>query len=96
MTKRMEILRSQREAIIAIAARHKAINLAVFGSVARGEDTETSDIDILVDFLPGASLIEHFCLQEALSEFLKTPVDVISRKGLKPRDTRIRQEALTL
>ena len=57
MTKRMEILRSQREAIIAIAAQHKAINLAVFGSVARGEDTETSDVDILVDFLPGASLI---------------------------------------
>ena len=96
MTKRMEILRSQREAIIEIAAQHKAINLAVFGSVARGEDTETSDVDILVDFLPGASLIEHFCLQEALSEFLKTPVDVISRKGLKPRDAHIREEALVL
>ena len=79
-----------------IVSRNKACNVAVFGSVARGEEIATSDVDILVDFLPGASLTDQFRLQEELAEFLHTPVDVISRRALKPRDTDIREEALAL
>ncbi|MEK6647887.1 MAG: nucleotidyltransferase family protein [Actinomycetota bacterium] len=96
MSQRLEYLRANSEAIRAIAARHKAFNVAVFGSVARGEDTPNSDIDILVDFLPGASLVDEFRLENELQEFLKTKVDLISRGGLKARDTHIREESMAL
>lgn len=96
MGSKLEQLRAQRETIIEIASRNKACNVAVFGSVARGEETTTSDVDILVDFLPGASLTDQFRLQEELTELLHTSVDVISRRALKPRDTDIREEALAL
>lgn len=96
MRNRLEELRARREEILRVAARNKAVALAVFGSVARGEDDEESDIDFLVDFAPGASLVDEFHLQEELQELLHMPVDVVSRGGLKPRDTHIRQEALAL
>jgi predicted nucleotidyltransferase len=78
--------------------RHKAtaIAIAAFGSVARGDDGPESDIDLLVDFEPGASLVDEFHLQEELEQFLRTQVDVVSRGGLKPCDTQIRAEALAL
>jgi predicted nucleotidyltransferase len=53
MSSRMAFLKENSEAIKAIAARHKAFNVAIFGSVARGEDGPDSDVDFLVDFLPG-------------------------------------------
>ena len=93
---RLEYLGSNSETIRAIAARHKAFNVAVFGSVARGEDNPDSDIDILVDFLPGASLVDEFHLENELREFLKTRVDLVSRGGLKPRDAHIRRESMTI
>lgn len=96
MGSRLDQLRAQRETIIEIVSRNKACNVAVFGSVARGEDTLESDVDLLVDFLPGASLTDQFRLQEELAILLETSVDVISRRALKPRDTAIREEALSL
>jgi len=96
MSSRLEFLRANSEALRAIAARHKAFNIAVFGSVARGEDNPDSDIDILVDFLPGASLVDEFRLENEFREFLKTPVDLVSRGGLKPRDTHIREESMKI
>lgn len=92
----MAFLKENSEAIKAIAARHKAFNVAVFGSVARGEDTEASDIDLLVDFPPGASLVDEFRLENELREFLKVSVDLVSRRGLKPRDSHIRVESMAL
>jgi hypothetical protein len=96
MKTRLELLKAQREAILEIAARHKAFNVSVFGSVARGEDTDSSDLDLLVDFLPGASLLDEFRLENELRDFLKLPVDLVSRGGLKPRDARIREESLAI
>ena len=93
---RLEQLRAQANEIRLIAARHKATAIAVFGSVARGEEGPNSDVDFLVDFTTGATLFDLFHLQEELSSFLQSPVDVVSRRGLKPRDTRIREEALAL
>jgi predicted nucleotidyltransferase len=93
---RLEQLRAQAEEIRLIGARHKAIAIAVFGSVARGDNGPDSDVDLLVDFGPGASLIDEFHLQEELEKFLQTQVDVVSRGGLKPRDSHIRAEALAL
>lgn len=96
MGSRLEELRAQRATIMEIVLRNKACNVAVFGSVARGEDTLESDVDLLVDFLPGASLTDQFRLQEELAALLHTSIDVISRRALKPRDTVIREEALAL
>lgn len=92
----MAFLKENSEAIKAIAAHHKGLKIAVFGSVARGEDTETSDIDFLVTFDKGTSLLDLVRWQDALEEFLKIHVDVISIGGLKPRDHHIREEALTM
>jgi len=96
MSPRLALLHANSDAIKAIAARHKAFNVAVFGSVARREDGPGSDIDFLVTFTPDASLTDLAGLHDSLEEFLKMPVDVISLGGLKPRDGHIRQEALAL
>lgn len=96
MSQRLEFLRANSEAIKTIAARHKAYNVAVFGSVARGDDLPNSDVDILVDFQLGASLVDEFRLENELQEFLKTKVDLVSRRGLKERDAHIREESMAL
>lgn len=92
----MVFLQANSEAIKAIAACHKGLKIAVFGSVARGEDGPDSDVDFLVTFDKEASLLDLVGLQNSLAEFLKIPVDVISIGGLKPRDQHIREEALVL
>lgn len=58
---------------------------APFGSAARGDDTAASDIDFLVDFLPGASLLDHAGLMLDLEALLGVKVDVASSRGLRPR-----------
>jgi predicted nucleotidyltransferase len=66
---RLEQLRAQADEICAIAARHKVHSVAVFGSVARGEDGSDSDVDLLVDCEPSASLGDFYLLQQELAEF---------------------------
>jgi predicted nucleotidyltransferase len=58
----------------------------VFGSVARGDDRPDSDIDILVEFEPGAegSIYEYMNLKEYIAGLFDGPVDVIDRQALKP------------
>ena len=70
--------------------------MAVFGSVARGDDHPGSDIDFLVDFQPGSSLFDLIHITDELTELLGRPVDVVSRDGLKDRDDHIRREAVPL
>ena len=96
MSQRLDFLRANRGTIKAIAARHKALSISVFGSVARGEDGPNSDFDFLVSFDEDSSLLDAASLMNELSDYLKTPVDVVSEGGLKPRDTRIRGEAVLL
>jgi predicted nucleotidyltransferase len=96
MSSRMACLKEHSEAIKAIAARHKALKIAFFGSVARGEDGPDSDVDFGVTIDKGTSLLELVGLQDSLATFLKMPVDVISMVGLKPRDNHIREEARVL
>ncbi len=55
---RRELLREKREDILRIAREHGAHNVRIFGSVARGEDDEQSDIDLLVDLESGRSLLD--------------------------------------
>ena len=96
MGKRLDFLKANSEAIRSIAARHKGTSIAVFGSVARGEDRPDSDIDFLVTFDESVSIRDWMGLNEELEAFLKVPVDVVSTRGLKPRDTHIREEAIAL
>lgn len=70
--------------------------MAVFGSVARGEATDDSDIDLLVEFEPGSSLLDLIELEEALLTLLGTNVDVISAGALLERDAEIRRDAVPL
>ena len=87
-----DMLLAKREEIIALAAKHKAEHVRVFGSVARGESGEHSDLDLLVHFQPGASLFDLMDLQEASELLLHVPVDVVSDRGLSPylRDSILR------
>lgn len=90
------LLAEHREELLAAAARHGAANVRVFGSMARGEATEGSDVDFLVDFEPGATLVDLARLKEEFESILDREVDVLSSGGLKPRDEDIRREAIAL
>jgi len=69
----------------------------VFGSVARGDDTETSDIDLLVDLDPRVGLLDIVGLERELSELLGVDVDVVPAATLKPRiRDRVLREAVPL
>lgn len=92
----LEELKANSIAIRQIAARHKAVSIAIFGSVARGEDTENSDYDFLVTFEKNSSLLDTAALMNDLEDFLGSHVDVVSLGGLKPRDYKIRDEAILL
>lgn len=91
---KLEYVEGHREAIHAIAARHRALSVSVFGSVARGDDGPDSDIDVLVEFEPGASLLDLMAIQDDLKNLLGCPVDIVSEGGLKDRDDHIRREAV--
>lgn len=82
----LEELRStKREAILRIAAGRGARNLRIFGSVARGDNDEQSDVDFLVDLDPGRSLLDLERLRRDLAQLLEAKVDVISSRGLRDR-----------
>ncbi|WP_435121768.1 nucleotidyltransferase family protein [Amycolatopsis thermoflava] len=68
---------------MALAHAHKARNVRVFGSVARGEDDEGSDIDLLVDLDPGADLVDLAALDIELERLLGYPVDIVPARMLK-------------
>jgi predicted nucleotidyltransferase len=78
-------LAANREAVRAAVGRRKAANPRVFGSVLRGEDTEGSDIDILVDALPGATLLDLGGLMMDLQDILGVRVDLITPLELPKR-----------
>lgn len=92
----LDELRARRDELIAIAARRQARHIRVFGSVARREQRPGSDVDFLVAFEAGASLLDQVHLIDDLAEALGTPVDVIGEGGLLDRDDHIRREAVAL
>lgn len=89
-------LRQQRSTILEIAREHHASNVRVFGSVASGQATSSSDIDLLVDMDPDVSLLDQVRLRRALVELLGVEVDVVSSNGLLPRDAALLDEAVPL
>lgn len=86
-----------REDINRIAAAHGARNVRVFGSVARGESGDSSDLDLLVDMSEDRSLLDLVVLGADLEEALGVGVDVVTEKSLSPylRD-RVLAEAVSL
>lgn len=80
-----DTLRQKRDAILDIAARYGAHDIRIFGSVARGDATESSDLDLIVRFDPGRSLFDHGGLIMDLRDLLGVKVDVISEDGIRDR-----------
>jgi predicted nucleotidyltransferase/DNA-binding XRE family transcriptional regulator len=78
-------LRRNRAALLAVAARHGANDLRVFGSVARGEDTAASDVDMVADIPGGIGLFELGAFERELSDILKVKVDLVPSDALRPR-----------
>ena len=76
------LLKEKRAEILEIAARHGARNIRVFGSVARGEAEESSDIDLLIDMDSDRSLLDVTAFREEMRDLLGHRVDVVSEKGL--------------
>lgn len=78
----LEYLKSQREKILKTARHHGAINIRVFGSVARGVESLTSDVDMLIDLEQGRSLLDHIALKQDLEDLLGRSVDVVTEPSL--------------
>jgi predicted nucleotidyltransferase len=80
-----ETLRQKRNAILEIAGRYGAHDIRIFGSVARGDAHETSDVDLIVRFDPERSLLDHGGLVMDLQDLLAVKVDVIDDEGMRER-----------
>jgi uncharacterized protein len=92
-----EFIRSQKQAILQTAARHGARNVRLFGSFARGDALDGSDVDLLVELEPGRSLFDLGALLEDLKVLLNREVDVVTEKGLRARiRDRVLREAIAL
>lgn len=78
-------LKLHRDEVRWLVQRARASNPRVFGSVLRGRDTESSDLDILVDPLPGTTLFDLGGLHIALEELLGVPVDLLTHEDLPKR-----------
>jgi len=92
-----QLLGEKRSEILRICARYGARNIRIFGSVARGEDDERSDIDFVVELEPGRSLFDLGGLQYELERLLGRRVDVVTERGLKERfRERVLREAVPL
>lgn len=78
------LLKQHRNAILAVAAKHGARNVRVFGSAARGEAREDSDVDVLVAMESGRTLLDLVALSDELEALLGRPVDVVTENGVSP------------
>lgn len=85
------LLAEHRQKILEIVAAHRAATPRVFGSVLHGDDSEESDLDLLVDPLPGATLLDLGGIQIDLEELLGIPVDVLTPGDLPAK---FRQQVL--
>ncbi len=92
-----ELLQQKRQEILKIAAKHGAYNVRIFGSVARGEADEHSDVDMLVELAPGRSLFDLGGVLTDVENLLGCRVDVVTERGLRKRiRERVLKEAVPL
>ncbi|MDR2207441.1 MAG: nucleotidyltransferase family protein [Azoarcus sp.] len=78
-------LNMKRNAVREVVSRFRTANPRVFGSVLHGTDQDGSDIDLLVDALPGATLLDLGGLQEELKSLLGVDVDLLTPGDLPPK-----------
>ena len=81
-----KILQASKQKIAEICRRHQISELALFGSQVRGDFSEKSDFDFLVEFFPEARIgfMELGRIQEELENIVKNEVDLVPKNGLKP------------
>jgi len=77
----LKLIADNREAISTLGVK----SLALFGSLARGDAGPESDVDILVEFQGSSTFDRYMDLKFFLEELLNRPVDLVTRKALKPR-----------
>lgn len=87
-----ELVKQKREEILKVADKYGAYNVRIFGSVARGQANEDSDVDLLVDLKGGRSLWDLGGLWVELNELLKVRIEVFTTNTLKEN---IRKNALS-
>jgi uncharacterized protein len=85
MKKIDKIIEKLKELKPEIEKRYKVTEIGVFGSYLRDEQTENSDIDILIDYERGMTLFSFCELENWLSDILENKVDLVMKKSLKPR-----------
>lgn len=91
------ILQRYRAEILQLALRHGAKDVRVFGSLARGEGREDSDLDLLVTLGEGRSLLDIVGLKQDLEDLVHRPVDVVTEQALSPYlRERVLSEAIPL
>ena len=92
-----ERIQGHRKEILSFAQKYGARNVRIFGSVARGDAREDSDIDVLVDLESGRSLLDLGGFLMDLQNLLGCRVDVVTAKGLRDRiRSRVLKEAVPL
>ena len=84
-------IKSKREDILRIAAEYGAHDIRIFGSVARGQSSADSDLDVLVKLKPGYSLLDLIAIKQDLEDLLGCGVDVVTEAAISPY---IREEVL--
>ena len=93
----LRTLAARRSEILRLAERYRTGEVRVFGSVVRGDNTDKSDVDVLVKPRCGCSLFDLGGLLEDLQELLGCRVDLVTEDGLKPRlRERVLKEAIPL
>ena len=91
------LITERAEEIRRVSSEHGARRVRVFGSRARGEAGESSDLDLLVDFEPGRDLLDLVALKQDLEQLLGCHVDIVEEEGLSPYlRKRVLQEARAL
>lgn len=76
--------RNAGKELIKLCHRHDISSLALFGSFSRGEQTEDSDLDLLVSFSKGKSLIDHIMVENDIGSLLGVKVDLVTERSLSP------------
>lgn len=84
MSSNPTLTKETEEKIISILIKHGIKRILVFGSYARNEATSKSDLDLIVEFPEGTSLLDHIGIEIELSEALNMKIDLLSRNGISP------------
>lgn len=80
----LDDIHHHRDDLLGLARRHRAIRVRIFGSALRGDDHAGSDIDLLVEFAPDASLLDLVRLQQDAEALLGRRVDIVTPDGVSP------------